>query len=988
MSFGPVHMTAEQERLEALRGFGILDTPPEERLDRLTRMAADVFGTPIALVSLIDEHRQWFKSRLGLDVAETPREWSFCDHLIRSGDSSLVVQDATTDARFSANPLVTEPPKIRFYAGVPLLTSSGHALGALCVVDTMPRDKPKSRDMDMLIALGAMASDALETSRRRELSDEHEALLELGGALSGLGHWRYEIATDRLTWSERLAAMHGFAPQAGKVMTMEAMQHLYVAEDRHILGLHLELARTGGQDFTLALRRLRADGSIGHFTCKAACRRDKAGRVAALVGVMQDVTAAHEAALKLAESESQLRLFAEHSRDVLCHVGSDGRRLYVSPACGQMFGLSPEEMLQTDLLDGIHPDDRGDVARLQLQLLGGSAAEGSVTYRWLSPQTGPICVEFCAHALRAPETGAPNGYVTLLRDISEREEAAEKLRSGQEYLLRAHAEMERVSSHLAKARDMAQSATRAKSRLLASMRHELRTPLNGILGYAQLLKQTAILDIQERGWLQTMLDAGDHLLATIANVQDPSEMEARVPDLHPEDVGLENLLDQTVNLLRPEADRRGLRLSAVFSPEAPHEIRIDATRLRQILLNLIENAVIYTRRGSVWLRVSSGSPGRLRFEVEDTGPGIAAAQRSTLFGNADPAATEQNGGELNGGKLNGGEQDGGEQDRGRHGAGLGLPICARLTGALGGTIGHEDATGGGSVFWLDVPYARVTERNDATDSATGAATFTTFIAPPAHVLVVGEAAMNRDIIGAFLQSAGHHVSSASSGTEALALAAAETFQVVLMDMHMSGMDGPETTRRLRAMHGINGRVPVIAMMQLPTPADIERYRNAGMDMHLPKPFSCPQLLDAVTSALNLRHMQPHRHAELLAGPAAAAECDTDAPVCDTEMFDRTASFLSREDVRKHVKTLAARSEEILGQLRGPANSNIGQDDLLAAAHSVAGSAGMFGFQRLSQSARRYELAVVRDLPEREPATRGLVAAIETTLRDMEMRLAS
>jgi signal transduction histidine kinase/DNA-binding response OmpR family regulator len=637
-----------------------------------------------------------------------------------------------------------------------------------------------------------------------------------------------------------------------------------------------------------------------------------------------------------------------------------------------MFGLSPAQMLQTDLLDGIHPEDRADVARLQLQLLGGVAAEGSVTYRWLRPGAEPLCVEFSAHALRAPETGAPNGYVTLLRDISEREEAAEKLRSGQEYLLRAHAEMERVSSHLAKARDTAESANRAKSHLLASMRHELRTPLNGLLGYAQLLKQQAILDIREQAWLQTILDAGEHLLATIANVQDLSALEAESQALHPEDVGLENLLDRTVDLLRPEAERKGLSLSAVFSPDAPREIRIDATRLRQILLNLLENAVIYTRHGSVSLRVSSGPAGRLRFEVEDTGPGIAAERRQFLFHDADPAA--------------------GEPDGAQPGGGLGLPICARLAGAMGGTIGHEDAAGGGSVFWLDLPFEPVAEsQTEMTDLPALADRPGTVIDIPAHVLVVGEAAMNRDIIGAFLQSAGHHVSSASSGAEALALAAAETFQVVLMDLHMSGMDGPETTRRLRATHGANSRVPVIAMMQLPSFAHIERYRAAGMDTHLPKPFTCPQLLDAVSSALTLRHMQSDQHAELFAPPGTnpqAASSDADEPVCDTEMFDRTASFLSREDVRKHVKTLAARSEEILGQLRGPANSNVGQDDLLAAAHSVAGSAGMFGFQRLSQSARRYELAVVRDLPEREPATRGLVAAIETTLLDMELRLAS
>jgi PAS domain S-box-containing protein len=958
-------MINEEERLDALRSYRILDTPPEERLDRLTRVAAELFGTPIALVSLMDEHRQWFKSRLGLDVAETPREWSFCDHLIRSGDATMVVEDATTDSRFSSNPLVTGRPGIRFYAGAPLVAPSGHALGAFCVVDTVPRDTPKPRELELLRALAAMASDALEAGRRSELSDEHEAVLDLAGAMSGIGHWRYEIASDRLIWSDQLYAMHGLS-RTSMAVTMDSMQHLYLPEDRQILGLHLELARTSGEGFTVTLGRAGPDGSVRHFACKAACRRDKAGHVVALIGVMQDVTAQRDSARKLAESESRLQLFAEHSRDVLCHVGSDGRRLYVSPAAADMFGLTPEAILNADLLEGIHPDDRADVARLQLQLLSGTIDEGCVTYRAFRPGREPICVEFSARARRLPETGAPNGYVSVLRDISEREEAAEKLRSGQEYLLRAHAEMEQVSRSLEAARDLAESATRAKSRLLASMRHELRTPLNGILGYAELLRQKANLDTQQAAWLQTMLDAGAHLLATIANVQDLSEGEAQSQELHPEDVKLEDLLDHTVDLLRPDADRKGLRLSCVFSPEAPHEVRIDATRVRQILLNLLENGVAYTQHGSVSLRVSAAPVQRLRFEVEDTGPGIPAAQQSRLFQDIQRLDAKEAGT--------------------ASGSGLGLPICAKLAEALGGTIGFENVAGGGSIFWLDIPYERVAGPGYAPMAASNV------VALPAHVLVVGEAAMTRDIISAFLHSAGHHVMSASGGQEALAIAAAETFQVVLMDMHMPGMDGPETTRRLRALHGARSRVPVIAMMQVPTPADIERYRAAGMDTHLPKPFTCPQLLDAVASALTLRHMQSDRCLDTPPSAIPVAETmsppDTEAPVCDTEMFDRTAAFLSREDVRKHVKTLAARSEEILGQLRAPANTNTGQTDLLAAAHSVAGSAGMFGFQRLSQSARRFELAVVSDLPEREPAARGLVAAIETTLRDMRGRLAS
>jgi signal transduction histidine kinase/DNA-binding response OmpR family regulator len=573
-----------------------------------------------------------------------------------------------------------------------------------------------------------------------------------------------------------------------------------------------------------------------------------------------------------------------------------------------------------------------------------------------------------AHALRVPETGAPNGYVMMLRDISEREEAAIKLSSGHDFLLRAHAEMERVSTSLETARDVAESATRAKSRLLASLRHEVRTPLNGILGYAELLRQKAVLDSQQMGWLQTMLDAGAHLLATLANVRDLSEMEAHTQELHTEHLKIEDLLDQTIDLLRPVADRKALQLSSVFSPEAPHDVRVDATRVKQVLLNLLENAVTFTQHGSVSLRVSAAPAGRLRFEVEDTGPGIPAERLGQLFQDFDRFEARGAGA--------------------TPGSGLGLPICAKLAEALGGSIGFENATGGGSIFWLDIPY----ERGAGIAVITEASVPNNVVSLPAHVLVVGEAAMNRDVISAFLHSAGHHVSSASSGTEALAIAAAETFQVVLMDMHMPGMDGPETTRRLRALHGANSRVPVIAMMQLPSPADIERYRIAGMDTHLPKPFTCPQLLDAVSSALTLRHMQADRRetaaASSLVEAPALAHAETEAPVCDTEMFDRTASFLSREDVRKHVKTLAARSEEILGQLRAPANTNTEQNDLLAAAHSVAGSAGMFGFQRLSQSARRYELAVVRGLADRGPATRGLVAAIETTLCDMRGRLAS
>ena len=190
-------LSAESLRQASLRDHAVLDTPPEERFDRIVNLAADYFQAPIALVSLVDDDRQWFKSCVGLAATETPREWAFCDHTIRLGAHSiLVVEDALNDARFCNNPLVVGAPFIRFYAGAVLTTEDGHNLGSLCVIDTQPRSLPSDADLKYLCSLARMVVDELELSRARRDLNEQQRLLKSAESMSGVGHWRYDLGTS------------------------------------------------------------------------------------------------------------------------------------------------------------------------------------------------------------------------------------------------------------------------------------------------------------------------------------------------------------------------------------------------------------------------------------------------------------------------------------------------------------------------------------------------------------------------------------------------------------------------------------------------------------------------------------------------------------------------------------------------------------------------------------------------------------------------
>jgi signal transduction histidine kinase/DNA-binding NarL/FixJ family response regulator/HPt (histidine-containing phosphotransfer) domain-containing protein len=503
----------------------------------------------------------------------------------------------------------------------------------------------------------------------------------------------------------------------------------------------------------------------------------------------------------------------------------------------------------------------------------------------------------------------------------------------------ANAKLERLARHLSRALEEARHASEAKSRFLAGMSHELRTPLNGLLGYARLLRLEGALTQAQDERVCGMLVAGAHLLDTINRVLDISEIESDRAELKPAVTEVLPTAKACLDMVRPSAANKGLVLKLISHRDTPAQFVTDATRLRQVMLNLLGNAVKFTASGKVEMRLgpARASPDGLRVEVLDTGPGIPPALRSHLFQEferLDPAMS---------GRV--------------EGAGLGLALSQRLTRMLGGTIGYEDNPRGGSIFWLELPplSAAVDDPDQAKcipDPAT---------ASPLRVLVVDDLAMNREIARAFLSAAGHEVACAEGGAEAVDQVARYDFDVVVMDVRMPEMDGLEATRRIRALEAPRGKVPIVAMTAQAFAEQIRECRAAGMNLHVTKPFAPEELTQAVAlAALGPRaEMQPPPggpHA-LQASPVVPQPTEVLPAEFDESLFAQTASVLPPDVLKSFLQTMADRGKTLREGISQADSQSRCFDDLADLAHVLAGSAGMFGFRRLAAAARRYEYAV-------------------------------
>ena len=812
-------LSNENERLKALDEYKIIDTIGEDKFDRLTQLAAAICEVPIALVSLIDNDRQWFKSKVGLDLTETSRNISFCQYAIME-EKVFEIEDASKDIRFKKNPLVTSSPDIRFYAGKPLIDPAGYALGTLCVIDTVPK-KLNENQLLALEILGKEVVDQIIAKKNvRLLQESNERFFKIFDK-TPVGMTLTNMETSKLEYvNESFCTIFGYNSQEviGKTSS------------------ELNITSQELRNKTEAI--LKQQGYLKAVESKA---RKKNGEhlwvlfsleiieINGIKFILSSIYDMHERK----EMEEKISTLAEF-QDIILN-GTDYAIITTSHPDGiitsfnkgaeKMLGYKAEEVVGITAPSLIHDaneiEARAKVLTQELQIkiepgvdvfhiksrLGYNLDINEWTY--ICKDGSRISVELSITTLRNKEKEIV-GYLGIAKDISERKKAQEAIII---------------------AKEAAEQSNLLKETFLANMSHEIRTPMNAIIGFTDLLLKRPFKD-QEKDYINAIKTSGENLLRIINDVLDISKIDAKMMTFEEHPISLKEMFNSLNIMLSQNANEKNLSLTFKYDSPLPDTVLGDSTRLTQIITNLVGNAIKFTKKGSISVFAKAIKEEEdkyyIEFFVKDTGIGIPEDKLEDIFERFKQAESSTT--------------------RNYGGTGLGLNIAKQLIELQGGTININSTVNVGSVFSFTLPFKKTNKiyqpaRNHQT-------IFSKEDFNKLSILLVEDNSINIKFILGLFSDYDIKVDIAENGKLAIEKVKNKQYDIILMDIDMPEMNGYDTTTSIR--NDLKNNVPIIAMTAHAMAGEKEKCLNLGMNDYISKPINTDLLFEKILHETSIK----------------------------------------------------------------------------------------------------------------------------------------
>ncbi|MBD2296759.1 PAS domain S-box protein [Anabaena sphaerica FACHB-251] len=666
--------------------------------------------------------------------------------------------------------------------------------------------------------LGALAMLTDITGRKQiesALKDSEERWqLALRGSNDGI--WDWNLQTNEVFLSDRWKEMRGFQPHELSNSIEQWTSRIHpedIEKVRNKLDDHLSRKTPF---FSSEYRVQRQDGSYIWILNRGQALWDETGKILRMVGLESDISYRKQAEAALRESEQRYRVLVTHAPVGIFQADEQGNCLYINPRWSELTGISLPEALGKGWVQAVHPDDRENIFT-EWNNFTQAGHYFSMEYRFCKPDGEVIWVSGQAVAIYNEADEIISYFVTVM-DITARKHAEKELRL--------------KNLALEEAKRQAETANQAKSEFLANMSHEIRTPMNAILGFADLLQSEATAP-HIASYVQAIASSGRTLLALINDILDLSKIESGKLELHYEPVDLQGLIREILQIFSPYASDKNLILHSTIEDTVPQSIYIDEVRLRQILFNVVGNALKFTDKGYIQISIrahlyfiNTEEKVWLEIAVEDTGIGIAREQQQSIF-----EAFVQSSGQSN---------------RKYGGTGLGLAITKRLMNMMDGIITLQSELERGSIFTFVFPA--VSPANGLKEIVPESAQdddLNQFA--PSTILVVDDVASNRELIKAYFHKTHHLVMLVEDGQQAINLAQLHYPDLILLDLRMPRMDGKETAQHLKEDEKTKN-IPIViltASSQAQEQYELEQICQG----FLSKPISCIELVQELRKHL-------------------------------------------------------------------------------------------------------------------------------------------